>query len=259
MFSNSNLSLSTEILYLSQTRYIESLGANKGSSFSKANASSLNNIARTSKGNVFNSVDTSTVKNNIQILSSTVDSAKTGLKELDASYHEAAQSLRRFLSSEEGSATRTEAQEQLNETKESVSEILIELKEIDNTQDLSDIESLIHTIVSAAITDANHTFQSLDLSKPEEALKSYYSFQTDRNNLKRRISQLDSIDDLLRQSNAGVYKLNIGNATNIPNQGFDSHLVDNDFLKSNKGNTQLMLNILNLNQSSSGRLFNYYL
>ncbi len=259
MFANNNLALSTEILYLSQTRFVDGLGAKNDSVKPISKHTGLEKIAQSNDVLNPRAVNTSDLENNIQVLTETTQSAMNGLNELDQSYAGATKNLRIYINSEEGSAQKDQAKKEILDTKESISEILIELKEIENTQDLTELDSLIHNIVSRAIKDANSTFDELNLEEPDQALKGYYKFQMDRNNLSGRLDQLDSIESMLRESGAGVHEMNISNRTKLPNHGYNKSLVSSDFFENNINNSNLMLNFLNLNQRNSGRLFNYYL
>jgi hypothetical protein len=258
MFANNNLALSNEILYLSQTRFVDGLGVNSSYNKNITKSTGLEKIAQAGDSNNSRAANTSNLQENIEVLSETVLSAKEGLKELDQSYGDSVKNLRIYLNSEEGSNQKAQAKKEILEIKDSISEIQVELKELKSTQDLTEIDSLIHNIVSSAIKDASSTFSNLNLEESDEALKGYYNFQKDRNNLNGRIKQLESIEAMLRESKAGVYQINVSNKTNIPSFGSYSNLVNNDFLESNKNDTNLMLNFLNLNQRSSGRLFSYY-
>ena len=256
VYAQNNINLSTEILYLSQTRFVDKLG-NRQLRLNNNSDLTIQKIAQSGQEHRNPEINSTKLSENIQILQSTVESAKTGLTELNDSYSRATRNLKQYIHSEEGSTAKKQALENINETKNSINEILQELKTIENEYSLTDIEKTIHSIVKQAVQSAERTFSSLDLEDNNDTLKGYYLFQMDQNNLKGRVNQLNAIEDELRKSSANVFALNSNNQQQIPFFGFDSNLIHNDYMQSNNNNPDVLLNLLNVNQRTAGRLFSY--
>ena len=255
-YADSNLNFSTQILYLSQTRFVDKLGKQQ-LHLSNNSDSTVQKIAQSGQNQRSPEINSDRLSENIQILQSTVESAKVGLEELSVSYSRATQNLKQYIHSEDGSNERNIAMENINETKDSINEILVELKSIENEYSFTEIEKTIHTIVKQAVQSAESTFTNLDLDDKNSTLQGYYHFQMDQNNLKGRMNQLGAIEDELRKSNANVMALNTRNQQQIPFLGFDSNLIQNDFMQRNNKNPDVLLNLLNVNQRTAGRLFSF--
>jgi hypothetical protein len=259
MFAQSNIALSSELLYLSQTRYVDGLVKNKTTA-SNVNISSISKVASgnvpapgTQQFNFNESVE------NLNVLRNTISSAKTGIKELEITYDKATQAIRSYINSEDGSIQHNEAIKNIEDTKSSMNEILTELSGISELEELSSTDKMIHSIVTKAVSDAEQTFSTIDLEDKSETLKLFYRFHNDRNSLKDKIEQLEVIDKSLYQSGAGIYQMENSQLNSIPYKNENTGILNNEFIKNNKNNTALMLNMLNVNNGTSGRLFNYYL